>query len=217
MSPAKRVHEEGADENEIVKVDDGKRSKVESCSILDFEEDDDPNEPEQDLSLFPSFITSDDYTGGAFTLCDFSDEESGHHHHDNLDYEDDGSLTLIPGMVVPPFLFDFTKNELANSDDKTVLATFLSREIREHSHLHDLFTPIGAVHRAKLAIAPTGTPGGYGFVTFVTKEDAEKAIKELNGHVHGWDGRTLKVDWADPKKRLSPPSDSSDDSSDESF
>ncbi|MCI48287.1 eukaryotic translation initiation factor 3 subunit G-like, partial [Trifolium medium] len=90
-------------------------------------------------------------------------------------------------MVVPPCLLDFTKDMIAKSDDKTVLASFLSREIKEDSHLLELFMPIGDVSRAKLAIAPTGTSGGYGFVTFVTKEDAQKAIGELNGRVYGWD------------------------------
>ncbi|MCI29842.1 eukaryotic translation initiation factor 3 subunit G-like, partial [Trifolium medium] len=85
-------------------------------------------------------------------------------------------------MVVPPSLLDFTKEMIAKSDDKTVLATYLLREIEEDSHLLALFKPIGDVSSAKLAIAPkTGTSGAYGFVTFVTKEDAQTAIEELNG------------------------------------
>ncbi|MCI82844.1 eukaryotic translation initiation factor 3 subunit G-like, partial [Trifolium medium] len=53
---------------------------------------------------------------------------------------------------------------IANSDDKTVLATHLSRQTKEDTHLLELFKPIGYVRSAKLAIDhETGLGGGFGF------------------------------------------------------
>ncbi|KAK2392652.1 glycine-rich RNA-binding protein 4, mitochondrial [Trifolium repens] len=99
-------------------------------------------------------------------------------------------------MLVPPCLFDFAKEMIAKSDDKTVLATKLSRETTKDSHLLELFKHIGDVSSAKLAIdQETGLSGQFGFVTFVIKEDAQKAIEELNGYVYGWDKSTMQVDW----------------------
>ncbi|MCI38368.1 eukaryotic translation initiation factor 3 subunit G-like, partial [Trifolium medium] len=108
----------------------------------------------------------------------------------------DESLSLIPGMLVPPCLFDFAKEMIYKSDDKTVLATHLSRETTEDSHLLELFKSIGVVSSAKLAIdQETGLSGLFGFVTFVTKEDAKKAIDERNGYVYGigCDKSTMEV------------------------
>jgi translation initiation factor 3 subunit G len=100
-------------------------------------------------------------------------------------------------MLVPPCLFDFAKDMIAKSDDKTVLATELSRETTEDSHLLELFKHIGDVSSAKLAIdQETDLSGQFGFVTFVTKEDAQKAIEQLNGYVYRWDKSTMEVDWA---------------------
>jgi RNA recognition motif-containing protein len=55
------------------------------------------------------------------------------------------------------------------------------------------------VIRANLApIDPERNRGAlFGFVTFVTKEGAEQAIRTLNGSgPYGWDKRILKVNWA---------------------
>ncbi|MCI81498.1 eukaryotic translation initiation factor 3 subunit G-like, partial [Trifolium medium] len=69
----------------------------------------------------------------------------------------------------------------------------------------ELFKPIGYVHSAKLAIDhETSLGGGFGFVTFVTKEDAQKAIEERNGYVYGQDKCTMKVDWVTRRTALSP-------------
>ncbi|KAL6515981.1 hypothetical protein OROGR_019286 [Orobanche gracilis] len=128
-----------------------------------------------DFSIYPSFLL-DSYTG-----C------GGECHTFERDWGVvDETLTLIPGMRVPPCLFDFAKEMFANSDDKTVLATNLARATKSDSDLLELFKPIGDVRRARLAIdKETGISGRFGFVTFVTKKDAQKAIEELNGHVYG--------------------------------
>ncbi|MCH81374.1 eukaryotic translation initiation factor 3 subunit G-like [Trifolium medium] len=198
------------DESEIEKVH-GKRSKfgeVESqCQPYNPFWDD---EEEYDYSKEPGFVMPDlsvrilflypflldgSYNGGAYSVCD---HRCDGHHAPRRDVDE--SLSLIPGMVIPPCLFDFAKEMIAKSDDKTVLATYLSDELEEDSHLLQLFKSKVDVKRAKLAIdQETGFSGNFGFVTFATKEDAQKAIEEFDGHVHGWDKRTMGVDWATPR------------------
>ncbi|MCI57308.1 eukaryotic translation initiation factor 3 subunit G-like, partial [Trifolium medium] len=87
----------------------------------------------------------------------------------------------------------------AKSDDKTLVVSNITREIREEADFLKLFEPFGEVSSAKLAPARhDGTVlGAVGFVTFVSKEDAERAMNTLNGYgPRGWDQRTLTLDWA---------------------
>lgn len=57
----------------------------------------------------------------------------------------------------------------------------LSYEVTE-SELNELFAPFGAVESAKIITDRyTGNPKGFGFVEMSTREEANKAIKELNG------------------------------------
>ncbi|KAJ8642409.1 hypothetical protein MRB53_019103 [Persea americana] len=43
----------------------------------------------------------------------------------------------------------------------------------------------------------TGMSRGFGFVNFVNKEDADRAINKLNGY--GYDNLILRVEWATPR------------------
>ncbi|KAL0335455.1 UNVERIFIED_CONTAM: Eukaryotic translation initiation factor 3 subunit G-B [Sesamum radiatum] len=64
--------------------------------------------------------------------------------------------------------------------------------------LLELFRPFGAVSRVYVAIdQKTGTSRGFGFVNFVNREDAERAINKLNGY--GYDNLILRVEWAAPR------------------
>jgi RNA recognition motif-containing protein len=88
---------------------------------------------------------------------------------------------------------------IAKSDDRTVVASGLSHEINDDTCFLELFKPFGEVISANLAVRdPEHNRGGlFGFVTFVTKEGAEQAIRTLNGSgPYGWDKRILKVNWA---------------------
>ncbi|KAK6159840.1 hypothetical protein DH2020_003221 [Rehmannia glutinosa] len=71
--------------------------------------------------------------------------------------------------------------------------------VRTHEpDLHELFRPFGAVSRVYVAIdQKTGTSRGFGFVNFVNREDAERAINKLNGY--GYDNLILRVEWAAPR------------------
>uniref|UniRef100_A0A2P2NFH5 Eukaryotic translation initiation factor 3 subunit G n=1 Tax=Rhizophora mucronata TaxID=61149 RepID=A0A2P2NFH5_RHIMU len=83
------------------------------------------------------------------------------------------------------------------NDENSVRVTNLSEDTREPD-LHDLFRPFGPVSRVYVAIdQKTGTSRGFGFVNFVSKEDAQRAINKLNGY--GYDNLILKVEWATPR------------------
>ena len=61
--------------------------------------------------------------------------------------------------------------------------------------LSELFGQIGPVVSVKLITDKfTGAPRGFGFVQMENKEDAQKAIEELNGYE--LDGRQLTVNQA---------------------
>lgn len=61
----------------------------------------------------------------------------------------------------------------------------------------DYFASFGEVTSAKIITdRVTGQSKGFGFVEFAEKEDAEKAIKELNGS--NFEGRNIVVNEAKP-------------------
>ncbi|XP_004503272.1 uncharacterized protein [Cicer arietinum] len=83
------------------------------------------------------------------------------------------------------------------NDENSVRVTNLSEDTREPDLL-ELFRPFGAVSRVYVAIdQKTGMSRGFGFVNFVGKEDAQRAINKLNGY--GYDNLILRVEWATPR------------------
>ncbi|VFQ77421.1 unnamed protein product [Cuscuta campestris] len=83
------------------------------------------------------------------------------------------------------------------NDENSVRVTNLSEDTREPD-LMELFRPFGAVTRVYVAIdQKTGMSRGFGFVNFVNKEDAQRAINKLNGY--GYDNLILHVEWATPR------------------
>jgi hypothetical protein len=108
--------------------------------------------------------------------------------------------TAIPGMVVNRKQWPFVDEMIAKSDDKTLVVSHITYAIKEDAELLELFQPFGEVSSATLRSA---LGGRFAFVTFVNKEDAEKAMNTLNdGDPRGWDKRVLKVDWASNLKKL---------------
>uniref|UniRef100_A0A0N5AN77 Nucleolysin TIA-1/TIAR n=1 Tax=Syphacia muris TaxID=451379 RepID=A0A0N5AN77_9BILA len=67
--------------------------------------------------------------------------------------------------------------------------------------LRDAFSQFGNISDAKVIIDPTTQrPKGYGFVSYPTKEEAERAIEQMNG---AWLGhRQIRTNWAN--RRLEP-------------
>lgn len=83
------------------------------------------------------------------------------------------------------------------NEENSVRVTNLSEDTREPDLL-ELFRTFGPVSRVYVAIdQKTGVSRGFGFVNFVNKEDAERAILKLNGY--GYDNLILRVEWATPR------------------
>jgi len=83
------------------------------------------------------------------------------------------------------------------NDENSVRVTNLSEDTREPDLL-ELFRPFGPVSRVYVAIdQKTGMSRGFGFVNFVNREDAQRAINKLNGY--GYDNLILRVEWATPR------------------
>ncbi|KAJ3695389.1 hypothetical protein LUZ60_000766 [Juncus effusus] len=83
------------------------------------------------------------------------------------------------------------------NDENSVRVTNLSEDTREPDLL-ELFRTFGPVSRVYVAVdQKTGMSRGFGFVNFVHREDAERAINKLNGY--GYDNLILRVEWATPR------------------
>uniref|UniRef100_A0A2N9FDP0 Eukaryotic translation initiation factor 3 subunit G n=1 Tax=Fagus sylvatica TaxID=28930 RepID=A0A2N9FDP0_FAGSY len=83
------------------------------------------------------------------------------------------------------------------NDENSVRVTNLSEDTREPDLL-ELFSTFGPVTRVYVAIDQnTGMSRGFGFVNFVNREDAERAINKLNGY--GYDNLILRVELATPR------------------
>lgn len=83
------------------------------------------------------------------------------------------------------------------NEENSVRVTNLSEDTREPDLL-ELFRPFGPVSRVYVAVdQKTGISRGFGFVNFVNREDAERAINKLNGY--GYDNLILRVEWAAPR------------------
>ncbi|GMH12735.1 hypothetical protein Nepgr_014576 [Nepenthes gracilis] len=83
------------------------------------------------------------------------------------------------------------------NEENSVRVTNLSEDTREPD-LQELFRPFGSITRVYVAIDQrTGLSRGFGFVNFVNREDAERAINKLNGY--GYDNLILRVEWATPR------------------
>eukprot|EP01007_Sphenomonas_quadrangularis_P003477 NODE_698_length_1246_cov_167.093567_g558_i0.p1 GENE.NODE_698_length_1246_cov_167.093567_g558_i0~~NODE_698_length_1246_cov_167.093567_g558_i0.p1 ORF type:complete len:287 (-),score=60.82 NODE_698_length_1246_cov_167.093567_g558_i0:319-1179(-) len=81
-------------------------------------------------------------------------------------------------------------------DLPTIRVTNLSESVTEQD-LRDLFTKFGSVNRIYLAKdRETRASKGFAFVTFMNKEDAQRALDQLQGF--GYDHLILSVEWAKP-------------------
>ncbi|KAL8092233.1 uncharacterized protein LOC141692405 [Apium graveolens] len=106
------------------------------------------------------------------------------------------------GAYVPPSLRPGAERTTGSdmrrrTEENSVRVTNLSEDTREPDLL-ELFRTFGPVTRTYVAIdQKTGMSRGFGFVNFVSREDAERAINKLNGY--GYDNLILNVEWAAPR------------------
>lgn len=118
-----------------------------------------------------------------------------------------GSDAAVPpggtkGAYVPPSMRAGAERPAGSdmrrrNEENSVRVTNLSEDTREPDLL-ELFRTFGPVSRVYVAIdQKTGVSRGFGFVNFVNKEDAERAIMKLNGY--GYDNLILRVEWATPR------------------
>mmetsp|Transcript_10124 Transcript_10124/g.27692 ORF Transcript_10124/g.27692 Transcript_10124/m.27692 type:complete len:298 (-) Transcript_10124:350-1243(-) len=111
-----------------------------------------------------------------------------------------------PGSYVPPSLRNRgTGERMADDgggrdrrrDENSLRVTNLSDDVTE-ADLQELFRPFGPVSRVFVAVdRATGENRGFAFVNYVYREDAEKAIRALEGF--GYDNLILHVEWAAPR------------------
>lgn len=89
------------------------------------------------------------------------------------------------------------KTDLAQQQEASLRITNLSEDCRE-GDLQDLFGQFGRLQRVYLAKdMDTGNSRGFAFITYYSREDAQKAIDKLNGH--GYDNLILQVQFAKPR------------------
>lgn len=64
------------------------------------------------------------------------------------------------------------------------------------------FSFVGPIRHGFVATdRESGKSKGVGYVTFALREDAERALAELDGGAFGAKGRKIRVSWADKKVR----------------
>lgn len=74
----------------------------------------------------------------------------------------------------------------------------LSYDVTESS-LKEMFAPHGTVTEINVVMdRETGRPRGFAFVSMASREEADAAIKALNGR--DWKGRSLTVNEARPRE-----------------
>lgn len=96
------------------------------------------------------------------------------------------------------------KPEQRRDEFNTIRVTNLSENTTE-SDLQDLFQRFGRISRVYLAKdKETLQSRGFAFVSFVGKEDAARAMEELQGF--GYDHLILKLEWARPNAPKDPAS-----------
>eukprot|EP00922_Rhytidocystis_sp_ex-Travisia-forbesii_P053358 GHVS01079115.1.p1 GENE.GHVS01079115.1~~GHVS01079115.1.p1 ORF type:complete len:367 (-),score=74.49 GHVS01079115.1:200-1300(-) len=89
--------------------------------------------------------------------------------------------------------------EQQQKEECTVRVTNLSEDVKE-TDLTDLFGTAGKIHRVYLAKhKETKFSKGFAFITYMRREEAARAITDLNRH--GYDNLLLNVEWAKPSNR----------------
>ena len=107
------------------------------------------------------------------------------------------SGAYVPPSMRPGAVPERSMPDRRRNDENSVRVTNLSEDTREPD-LMELFRTFGPISRVYVAVdQKTGVSRGFGFVNFVNRGDAERAINKLNGY--GYDNLILCVEWATPR------------------
>eukprot|EP00538_Stauroneis_constricta_P013690 CAMPEP_0119556586 /NCGR_PEP_ID=MMETSP1352-20130426/8486_1 /TAXON_ID=265584 /ORGANISM="Stauroneis constricta, Strain CCMP1120" /LENGTH=329 /DNA_ID=CAMNT_0007603561 /DNA_START=50 /DNA_END=1039 /DNA_ORIENTATION=+ len=119
-----------------------------------------------------------------------------------------GGAASATGKYVPPSARgglssgNAFKPERRADDLNTIRVTNISESTTE-ADLQDLFNPFGRISRVYLAKdKETFRSRGFAFVSFVSKDDAARAMEKLQGY--GYDHLILKLEWARPNTPKDP-------------
>lgn len=138
--------------------------------------------------------------GGVFNLNDRTVSDAGENHV--------GSSSEIgnSSRYIPPSQRAGADQEIGNSngasdlryrnDENKVKVSNLSEDAGKED-LRELFSAFGQINSVYVASDRNGLNRGFGFVNFVRREDAQRAIDKLNGY--GYDHLILAVQWAPPR------------------
>lgn len=89
------------------------------------------------------------------------------------------------------------KGKSGGDQEASLRITNLSEDAKE-GDLQDLFGQFGRLQRVFLSKdMATGLSKGFAFITYYSRDDAQKAMNKLNGH--GYDNLILQVQWAKPR------------------
>jgi len=107
-------------------------------------------------------------------------------------------MFLDDGMIViwakPPAVEPH--KEVDNKDQFKIFIGNLSSEVDDHA-LSFVFARFGDVLESRVILDQYTTQSrGFGFITYSKLEDAERAMKDMNGQL--LDNRTIRVNWARP-------------------
>lgn len=110
-----------------------------------------------------------------------------------------GALPTSTKKYIPPHARLAAGSQHHQGSEKTALrVSNLSNSVTE-SDLHELFSYFGRISRVYIPKdKETMQSRGFGFVTYCSKADAERTLKELQGY--GYDYRILHLEWATLRK-----------------
>lgn len=113
------------------------------------------------------------------------------------------NLTMGGGKYVPPSLrgngATVASSMDNDSENATLRVTNISLDTRD-SDLQELFRAFGPISRVYLAKdRETMQSRGFAFINFVYRDDAQRALNELQGF--GYDHLILKLEWAKPSNK----------------
>ncbi|GMM50850.1 polyadenylate-binding protein [Starmerella bacillaris] len=174
-----------------------------------------PNIEEQTLrDMFSKFgeiktfklVTPEDNKNKSFALVDFTNHDSAQKAVDELNDTEVDGLKIYVGRAQSKYerknelkkKFEKMRLDLLNKFQGTNLYIKNLHDSVDNEKLKEIFSPLGNILSAKVMVDSQGKSRGFGFVSFGTPEEANKAITEMNGQLVS--GKPLYVTLAQRKE-----------------